>query len=498
MKTKPVTSWITIAAYFAAAVLPLATRAATNDAATDRSDPVQTAMTQDDFAGRAEGLAMHYQVRILVDPDIPAAPANAPQEEAALTDALDRLARQSPGVAWRRLYVNKDAAIPTPAKLAAAVRALEHLPQRGLAVENPGTRRALLFLPGNRQSAPAVSFQESAGATKPLYLFYLVRGTTDGLTAAERLTELQDQYLELLARLPASQRPNPVQIGFQTLQNLDAAQREAFLRRAVAAGTQAWDSADAPARDEMVQQFIQTAQQTVAAAQNPGNGGSDDSNAGVPQNHFDELRRMADGIAKRFRVRIVVEPGLWIAETPTMPATVLPLDQALDTLMEAVKSITWRRLYFTPTTAAALPPKTVAGMVRTLERSYQTDLGIEGPAAQGTTLLKENKGSASLPEALLRNRFAPTPTYLVHARRESSGEAIPAGQRLAELQQQQTDLLIHSSVDQLAQMMTAQVEQYHTLSASGQSGVMHLPLSAVLMAVWMPRKAQENGTGAPP
>lgn len=444
-----------------------------------------------DLKSLAETLSKRYAVQILVSPDL-SAPTGllAPPADASLNAALDRLTRQIKNAAWRRLFLKPNVSVPSPEKMAAAVRALERLPQQGLGVENPSLHCALLFLPQDRTATQQAKV--GAFATKPIFLLYDATAPADGRTCAERITDLQQQQSELVERLPAGQRPNPMVRGMQLLQSLDPKQGEAFLNRVGEAGMQMWQKTSPAVRDEMMQQFMETAKGSRAASQVPAPSETISAREQASRNYFNDLRRITDALAKRHKVSILLDPALRVPTPPVPPADRVSLPQALETLTKSVKGITWRRVTPQQASRAVMTIREMVAAIRVLENAGSCDFAVEKSPSHGAASLETSLEVTALREKMTAHRFFSRPLYVLYALQENEGREKPLDARLAELQSQQFEMLQSLDSGQMMQLMGQEIERYRGMSAESRAAMMHSPVMAVMMGIWFPRRAQED------
>lgn len=204
------------------------------------------------------GTAFH--VKVLVDPAIfvaaqPATPANSQTVEAAMT-AVSTAVKNT---AWRRVYLLKTdaAAIQAPAKIAAAMRALDLISHTGLVVEDTATRRAT-WLGKNINVGPELSqnLTEQQYSSEPLYVIYSTSADTGTGTPQERMLDLQRQQMDLMMRMDPDQMSSAMAAGMQMYMNLDPATRSQFMGNMIRSGIQMWGNMPADQRQQMMGEIM--------------------------------------------------------------------------------------------------------------------------------------------------------------------------------------------------------------------------------------------------
>ncbi|MCW3096533.1 MAG: hypothetical protein JWL77_2151 [Chthonomonadaceae bacterium] len=445
------------------------------------------------LAKHIEALAQRYQVRIVVDPEIEA-PAAVPKSEksASLGAALTGLTHQMKNAAWQRLFLKRDAVLPPPEKLAAGVRALSRLTQTELLVERPNKERGMLLLSLPRSRTLEAQAEIDLLDTKPVYLLYNTALLSDGKTALERIADSQRQQRTLLAQLPPAQRPNPVRLAMQVMQNMAGAGGEEALRATSEAGMAAWQNTAPDARDAMIKQFIKSVQNGPPLESDPA--ANPDPGGTAPQNHLDTLRDIATMLAKRYDVRILIDPALFVSAPPRRPFEEMTPTQALDLLAQSLPDSAWRGIYQKPPTAAppALSARSLAATMRLLDHMPPALLHLENAASQRSVTLQSDLAATELPTKVTAHGFAARPTYLLYATQDATDRSLSVAQRLEQLQRQQMEQLLNLNSSQMNQVMIDALAQYSGGTAETSDQMMHLPIMALLMGIWFPQKAKER------
>jgi len=442
-------------------------------------------------------LAQRYQVRIVLDPeiDVPAALAKA-EKGITLAAALTGLTRQMKNADWQRLSLKREAELPSPAKLAATVRALNRLTQAELLVESSGKGPGTLLLSLPRSRTPEAQAELDLLDAKPVYLLYNTALPADGKTAVERIAESQRLQEKLLSQLPPAQRPNPALLGMQVMQNLSATGREAALHAAGEAGMAAWQNTAADTRDAMIQHFIKTVQSGPPLDVDPTT--APDAGAAAPQNHLDTLREVAATLAKRYDIRILVDPTLFVPAPPAHPSSEQTRTQALDLLIQSIPDCAWRAVYQKSPNAAYPAPsaRSLAATMRLLDHMPPALLHFENTTSRQSITLQTDLTMPELPAKVTAHHFTSRPTFILYAIHDEADHSLSIAQRLELLQRQQMEQLLNLNSSQMNQIITDALAQYSSGNAEASDQMMHLPIMALLMGTWFPQQAKEHA--APP
>lgn len=421
-----------------------------------------------------------------------------PEQGVPLATALHRMTRQIKNASWLRISLKQNEDLPSPEKLSAIVRMMNSLPHTKVLVDNPSKQRSALLL------SPAPSWTSGSQPdieppdTNTVYLVYNSALPADGKTASERMADAQQEQLTLIARIPPERRPNPAQLGLRVLQNLPATDRDAALRALGEAGRAAWQKTDPDVRNEIIRQFIKTVQSSPPLK--PDAGANPETGATAPRDFMHALQDIVDTLAKRYRVRILIDPDLTVPAPPTHPSREIPPAQALDVLTESVPGVSWRSVYQRPPSAdsVALSARSLASVARKLEKAPWIFLHFEIPESDRSAMLQTDFPPTALQAKLTAYALAPRPTYILYAVQGEAKSFLPVEQRLARMQMGQMQDLLNLNSSQMSQAVTDALAEYSAATADSQSQIMRLPIMALLMAVWFPQKAKEDGASAPP
>jgi phosphoribosylformylglycinamidine (FGAM) synthase PurS component len=206
----------------------------------------------------AQELEKQFSAKILVDPSLTAR-VKPPQAE-TLERALDEIVGQVSGVVWRKVYTNKVLGEePQPEKVINAVRALLNIDLGGVLVVD--TRANLLnsfvgnyplpagFEQGLEQMQPPFN-------SKPLYVILEPRPrilTDQKGTRMEQFARLQQQLMEMLARMTPEERAQALRTGFQMWLNADPELRTQMMFEGLRMSFEYWQSLTPEQQQEMME-----------------------------------------------------------------------------------------------------------------------------------------------------------------------------------------------------------------------------------------------------
>jgi hypothetical protein len=431
-------------------------------------------------------LSRRYQATVLIDPELSIiGDAVRIDSSAGLEATLDRLTGKLPRSAWRRVYLPRTGPEPSPARLAASVRALDGISLQAITIENRVSgREATLLKDVSVRTVEAGELRSGEFRPQPIYLVYSESSTSDGMSARERFLKEQEELAALTEGSPELQNALTAQ-SMLWWQRLDPADLRPLMEKVGKSGAQAWDSVDSGQRQEMMNQFFSVAQR--AAAADRANSGTQPvtRRAGV-QNYANELIRLAAGLARANAAEIIVDPSIFVTIPPRASATGTALEPALTALISPLKGTSWRRVRL-QTKAEAAPPngRALGSVARTLEKMTPRSLIIENSrTGRAVVYIKDQPAVRPASDA---------GRYLIFAEYATqSGTPIdPADAVMALAQKQQAGMLAMDD-SQFTSAMTETVQQWQSLDAPGRSRALSLPMMAGMMATWMPRHAKET------
>lgn len=163
------------------------------------------------------------------------------------------------------------------------------------------------------------------------------------------------------------------------------------------------------------------------------------------------LEQIAASLARRWKVRVLVDPALPSSARPGRPDPYLPIDQALNAALAPLHRVSWRRLYLPPRASDSLPPTgAIAAAVRSLERPETASLLLEDSRTERVTACLKDQPIAAPLEAMRRQaKLDPQPIYLIFRTGLTPDEPVPES-RIADLQRQQLELPLRPEHQALA------------------------------------------------
>lgn len=196
-------------------------------------------------------------------------------------------------------------------------------------------------------------------------------------------------------------------------------------------------------------------------------------------NFLTDFRATAEAVGKRYNVRVVVDPAIFIGVRSTMPAADLTVDKAMDALAAEAKNIAWQRVYLTKAAAAAMPAADkLAETVRALDKVKQAGLVLENPATKrATTVVKDWPVTDTFASDLTANQFDATPVYVLYAP-VASEEGRSAKERLADLQRESMDLMMSMDPQDLSDAMGNMMQQFMNMDPATRQRFMAVQMQA--------------------
>jgi hypothetical protein len=206
----------------------------------------------------ARELEKRFSVKILVDPGVTA--RVKPSQAETLERALDEVVGQVSGVVWRKVYTNKVLGEePQPEKIISAVRALLNIDLGGVLVVDARTNLLNSFV-GNYPLSPGfeqgLEQMQPPFNSKPLYVILEPRPrvlTELKGTRMEQFARLQQQLLEMLARMPPEERAQAMRAGFQMWINADPELRYQMMFEGLRMSFEYWQSLTPEQQQEMME-----------------------------------------------------------------------------------------------------------------------------------------------------------------------------------------------------------------------------------------------------
>jgi hypothetical protein len=199
----------------------------------------------------------------------------------------------------------------------------------------------------------------------------------------------------------------------------------------------------------------------------------------APRNFNAELKQIAESVAQRLNIRIVVDPALFVAAAPKVPTEVQTPEQALSALIAAIKEASWRRVYLTQAQANAVPPaEKLAASVRALDQLEQTGIVLEDPRTKrATTYLKNYSVSPNFSEELTAGQFSANPIYVIYSTNPFASAQSPQD-RFMDLQKQQMEMMMNMSPEEVGEAMTRGMQLWNNLDPATRQQMMGTMMKA--------------------
>ncbi|MFN7017704.1 MAG: hypothetical protein ACK4RG_00330 [Fimbriimonadales bacterium] len=194
----------------------------------------------------AQELAQKFKVQIVVDPALTV--RVAPPQADTLEKALDEMVANLRDVVWRKVYTNKVLGIePTPEQIVSATRALLTIELGGVMVVNPRSATLNSFV-ANYPTPPnleeTLEQMQPPFSAKPVYVILNPRLQPAPMrgTPLEQFNQLQQQLLELLARMSPEERSQALRAGMNLWMNADPALRNQMILEGMRLSFEYWQS----------------------------------------------------------------------------------------------------------------------------------------------------------------------------------------------------------------------------------------------------------------
>lgn len=483
----------------ATALLAAVSAGAEPDAAPTRGQELRGRLDQ-----AARVLAERARAAVLVDPEIaPATAPGIPPATGAVESALDIVCRPLRGVAWKKVYLSRGAGAaavqnPPAAELSDLVRALARLDGGSRRIQDPDRKREIVYL---REATPTAADRAKRRLREqPVYLIYSMAGPSEGRSREGLLGELQSAQLAMgLSDEQAAQ--TYLQVA-QLVQSSPPAELEKRLAAVGAGGMRVWAATSPEERSALMEAGLHLLEKAMAAKEPPMAAPRDPPTRRPPTlspvRSLVELEHAAGELARRAKTHIVVDPTLAAPGflPPLRPS--LSCEAGLQVLTEAVPRSAWRRVHLPAKEAEHLDARAMRDQlvadVRLLEGLDAAPVSVEDPVfGEARTVLSGRIGDAAaaleIPEAA---GLGDPPVYALY----SPGLAIPGAtqaERLANVQRAQGNLLLRMDADQLAGSMDRLVRTWGAADPGQRTQLLGLPLTALLLGVWLPHAAKERG-----
>ncbi len=226
-----------------------------------------------------------------------------------------------------------------------------------------------------------------------------------------------------------------------------------------------------------------TGSQSASLAQLTGQGGAPGPNSqrgGVgrqvrppARNYLAELKTIIGEQAKKFEVRILVDPTIFVPAMPKFTAESDNIDKTMDALAAQFKGTSWRRIYLSQSQAGVIPaPEKLANAVRAMDEIQNAGLVLENPGTKkASTLIKDYTVTQNFPQELTANQFNNAPVYIFYAKTPMA-DAMTPEEKYLDLQRQQMEMMMNMTPDQMAQSMASGMQMFMNMDPSVRSQFM--------------------------
>lgn len=210
------------------------------------------------IAQAAQELAQKFKVQIIVDPTLTV--RVSPPQADTLEGALDALVANTRDVVWRKVYTNKVLGMePNSEQILSAVRAMLNIELGGVMVVNPRAATLHSFVanypvpPSLEQSLEQMQPPFSA---KPVYVILNPKPTQATAlrgSRSEQFAQLQQQLLELLARMTPEERRQALRAGMNMWMNADPELRSQLIFEGMRMSFEYWQTLTPEQQREMIE-----------------------------------------------------------------------------------------------------------------------------------------------------------------------------------------------------------------------------------------------------
>jgi len=209
------------------------------------------------IAQAAQEVAQKFKVQIIVDPTLTV--RVTPTQADTLEKALDDLVANARDVVWRKVYTNKVLGMePNPEQILSAVRALLTIELGGMMVVNPRSATLNSFVanyPVPQNLEETLEQMQPPFSAKPVYVILNPRPQQPALrgTPTEQFAQLQQQLLELLAKMSPEERSQALRAGMQMWMNADPNLRNQMIFEGMRMSFEYWQSLSPEQQREMME-----------------------------------------------------------------------------------------------------------------------------------------------------------------------------------------------------------------------------------------------------
>ncbi|MFQ3610295.1 MAG: hypothetical protein SNJ72_02270 [Fimbriimonadales bacterium] len=211
------------------------------------------------IAQAVQQLADKFKVQIFVDPLLTA--RVKPVEVETLEAGLDQITAQTRDVVWRKVHVNKVlGAEPNSEQVINATRALLGIELGGVIAINPRANTLHSFVanyPMPQGFEQSLEQMQPPFDSKPIYVVLTPRapGGTQSLrgTPTEQFAQVQQQMMELLAKMSPEERRQALQSGFYSWMNADPELRNMMIFEGMRMSFEYWQTLSPEQQREMME-----------------------------------------------------------------------------------------------------------------------------------------------------------------------------------------------------------------------------------------------------
>lgn len=209
------------------------------------------------IAQAAQEVAQKFKVQIIVDPTLTV--RVTPTQADTLEKALDDLVANARDVVWRKVYTNKVLGMePNPEQILSAVRALLTIELGGVMVVNPRSATLNSFVanyPVPQNLEETLEQMQPPFSAKPVYVILNPRPQQPALrgTPTEQFAQIQQQMLELLAKMSPEERSQALRAGMQMWMNADPNLRNQMIFEGMRMSFEYWQSLSPEQQREMME-----------------------------------------------------------------------------------------------------------------------------------------------------------------------------------------------------------------------------------------------------
>ncbi|MGQ9656945.1 MAG: hypothetical protein ACUVV1_03450 [Fimbriimonadales bacterium] len=224
--------------------------------------PQRGAASQDDgrvpIAQAAQEVAQKFSVQIVVDPALTL--RVRPSQADTLERALDELTAQARDVVWRKVYTNKVlGAEPNTEQILSAVRALINIELGGVMVVDPRAATLNSFVanypvPPNLENS--LEQMQPPFSAKPVYVILNPRAPAANAlrgSKTEQFAQMQQQMLDLLAKMSPEERSQALQAAMGMWMNADPNLRNQMIFEGMRLSFEYWQTLSPEQQQEMIE-----------------------------------------------------------------------------------------------------------------------------------------------------------------------------------------------------------------------------------------------------